>query len=149
MGTTKKKYFKNDINDLATLFKALGHPARIQIMNMLLIKDNCTCGEIVSALPLAQSTVSKHLLELKKANLLQVTNSGKRTIYAIELEQLHVMKYFLKSYISDVDKNRILIKPQKTFLNEAVPNPNNQKRKSNLKKFNYSFPAKKKNKNPD
>lgn len=146
MGTTKKKDFKNDINDLATHFKALGHPARIQIMNMLLIKDNCTCGEIVSALPLAQSTVSKHLLELKKANLLQVTNSGKRTIYAIELEQLHVMKYFLKSYISDVHKNRTPIKSQKTFLIEATPDPNNQNRKSSLKKLNYLFPNKKGNK---
>jgi ArsR family transcriptional regulator len=146
MGTTKKKDFKDNINDLATLFKALGHPARIQIMNTLLTKDNCTCGEIVSALPLAQSTVSKHLLELKKANLLQVTNSGKKTIYTIELDKLHVMKYFLKSYISDVDKKRALLKPQKTFLNEAVPNPNNQKRKSNLKKLNYQFPDKKKDK---
>jgi ArsR family transcriptional regulator len=143
MGTTKKKNFKDNINDLAILFKALGHPARIQIMNTLLIKDNCTCGEIVSALPLAQSTVSKHLLELKKANLLQVTNSGKKTIYAIELDKLHVMKYFLKSYISDVDKERALLKPQKIFLTEAVPNPNNQKRKSNLKKLNYLFPNKK------
>ncbi|WP_281323138.1 ArsR/SmtB family transcription factor [Flavobacterium aestivum] len=149
MGTTKKKEFKDDVNDLAILFKALGHPARMQIMNTLLIKDNCTCGEIVSALPLAQSTVSKHLLELKKANLLQVTNSGKKTIYSIELDQLRGMKHFLKSYISDVDKKRAQIKPQIAFLNEVASNPNRRTRKSNLKKFNYLFPAKKKNKNPD
>ena len=146
MGTTKKKDFKKDINDLAILFKALGHPARIQIMSTLLTKDNCTCGEIVSALPLAQSTVSKHLLELKKANLLQVTNSGKRTIYTIELEQLHVIKYFLKSYISDVHKNRTTIKLQKTT---SLLTTLNQNKKSDLKKFNYLFPAKKKNKSPE
>lgn len=149
MGTTKKKNFKDNINDLAILFKALGHPARIQIMNTLLIKDNCTCGEIVSALPLAQSTVSKHLLELKKANLLQVTNSGKKTIYTIELDKLHIMKYFLKSYISNTEKNRVIIKSKKIVSFKTIPNAEDQNRKLNLKKLNYQFPDKKKDKKQD
>lgn len=144
MGTTKKIGFKEDINDLAIVFKALGHPARIQIMNTLLIKDNCTCGDIVSALPLAQSTVSKHLLELKKANLLHVTNSGKKTIYTVELDQLHILNFFIKNYISNVDNNKVVIESEKIVSVKTTPNINDQNRKSNLKQLNYQFPDKKK-----
>lgn len=78
MGTTKRAGFESNINEISEIFKALGHPARIQIINSLLIKNNATCGEIVGILPLAQSTVSKHLLELKKANLVNVVNDGKK-----------------------------------------------------------------------
>ena len=54
-------------DELAMLAKALGHPARVQILRLLVRKDACICSDIVDELPLAQSTVSQHLKVLKTA----------------------------------------------------------------------------------
>src|SRR6185312_1822024 len=64
--------------ELAGLAKALGHPARVQIMRFLLSQDSCMCGDIVEHLPLAQSTVSQHLKILKAAGLIRGTIDGPR-----------------------------------------------------------------------
>jgi ArsR family transcriptional regulator, arsenate/arsenite/antimonite-responsive transcriptional repressor len=64
MGTTKTDLFTTNQNAIATLSKALGHPARVAIMDYLLKVDACICGDSVSELPLAQATVSQHLKAL-------------------------------------------------------------------------------------
>ena len=69
---------------LATLAKALGHPARVQIVRFLLAKDSCMCGDIVEHLPLAQSTVSQHLKMLKESGLIRGTIDGPRVCYCVE-----------------------------------------------------------------
>ena len=69
MGVTKTDHFTDKQNTLAMLFKALGHPARIAIIEYLLKKQECVCGDIVDELPLAQPTISQHLKELKNAGL--------------------------------------------------------------------------------
>lgn len=68
---------------LATLAKALGHPARVAILRRLAEEGECVCGEIVSALPLAQATVSQHLKVLKDAGLVQGEVDGPRVCYCI------------------------------------------------------------------
>jgi DNA-binding transcriptional ArsR family regulator len=70
--------------DLALLAKALGHPARVQIMRLLTRRDACICGDIVDELPLAQSTVSQHLKVLKDAGLIRGEVDGPRVCYCIE-----------------------------------------------------------------
>lgn len=70
--------------DLAALAKALGHPARVQIVRFLLSRDSCMCGDIVEHLPLAQSTVSQHLKMLKEAGLIRGTIDGPRVCYCVE-----------------------------------------------------------------
>ena len=65
MGATKTENFTNQQNQLASLAKAIGHPARIAILDYLLTVDSCICGDIVNKLPLAQPTISQHLKELK------------------------------------------------------------------------------------
>lgn len=69
---------------LAALAKALGHPARVAIMRLLLRREACVCGEIVAELPLAQSTVSQHLKLLKEAGLIRGEVSGPRVCYCAE-----------------------------------------------------------------
>ena len=71
MGLTKTEEFSKTQNDLATISKALGHPARIAILQFLIKSKSCICGDIVEELPLSQSTVSQHLKELKKRNVMQ------------------------------------------------------------------------------
>jgi ArsR family transcriptional regulator len=70
--------------ELALFAKALGHPARVKIVRLLIRKDACVCGDIVEELPLAQSTVSQHLKVLKDAGLIRGEVDGPRVCYCIE-----------------------------------------------------------------
>lgn len=78
--------------ELATLAKALGHSARVQILRLLVRKDACICGDIVGELPLAQSTVSQHLKVLKNAGLIRGEIDGPRVCYCIEPRTLRRLK---------------------------------------------------------
>ncbi len=83
MGASKTASFSVEQNELATLFKAMSHPARIAIVDYLLKVDSCICGDIVNELPLAQPTISQHLKELKNANIIQGTIEGTAICYCI------------------------------------------------------------------
>jgi ArsR family transcriptional regulator len=78
--------------ELASLARALGHPARVQIMRLLVRREACICGDIVDELPLAQSTVSQHLKVLKEAGLVKGEIDGPRTCYCIEPRTLRRLK---------------------------------------------------------
>ena len=83
MAFHKKEEFTQKEQDLAAFAKAVSHPARIAILKVLAQKNECICGEIVEILPLAQSTVSQHLKELKNAGLIDGTIDGPRSCYCI------------------------------------------------------------------
>jgi ArsR family transcriptional regulator, arsenate/arsenite/antimonite-responsive transcriptional repressor len=83
--------------ELATLAKALGHPARVQIMRLLVRRDACICGDIVDELPLAQSTVSQHLKVLKEAGLVKGEIDGPRVCYCVEPRALRRLKSLIGS----------------------------------------------------
>ncbi len=83
MAIHKKEAFTHKEQDLAEFAKALAHPARIAILKVLAQRNECICGEIVEILPLAQSTVSQHLKELKNAGLITGTVDGPRSCYCI------------------------------------------------------------------
>lgn len=78
--------------ELAVLGKAIGHPARVQILRILARKNACICGDIVEALPLAQSTVSQHLKVLKDAGLIRGDVDGPRVCYCLEPRTLRRLK---------------------------------------------------------
>ena len=78
--------------ELAGLAKALGHPARVKILRILVHRDACVCGDIVEELPLAQSTVSQHLKVLKEAGLIRGDVDGPRVCYCIEPRTLRRLK---------------------------------------------------------
>lgn len=83
MGASKSESFSAEHNEMATLFKALSHPARIAIVDYLLKVDTCICGDIVNELPLAQPTVSQHLAALKNANIIKGNIEGTAICYCI------------------------------------------------------------------
>lgn len=83
MGLSKADKFTAEQNELASLAKALGHPARIAIIQFLVKSRSCMCGDIVDELPLSQSTVSQHLKELKTAGLIKGTIDGPGVCYCI------------------------------------------------------------------
>ena len=83
MAAPKLDEFIKAEQELAAFAKALSHPARIAILKVLAQNNACVCGEIVEVLPLAQSTVSQHLKELKEAGLIKGTVEGPRSCYCI------------------------------------------------------------------
>ena len=82
----------NDDHSLAALCRALGNPARVAILRHLLQVDRCVCGEIVNILPLAQSTVSQHLKQLKDAGLIRGEIEGPRICYCADKQRLAELK---------------------------------------------------------
>lgn len=83
MAFHKKEEFTVKEQELAAFAKAMSHPARIAILKILAQRNECICGEIVDVLPLAQSTVSQHLKELKEAGLINGSVDGPRSCYCI------------------------------------------------------------------
>jgi len=102
MGTTKTNQFTVNQNRKAALYKALGHPARIAIIEFIIQQDSCVCGDIVDELPLSQSTISQHLKELKNAGIIKGDISGVKTCYCIDdkvwIELDDISKLFMNSY---------------------------------------------------
>lgn len=84
MGLTKTEIFTEEQNKLATMMKALAHPARIAILQQIISANACICGELVEELGLAQATISQHLKELKNAGIIQGTIEGVTVCYCIE-----------------------------------------------------------------
>jgi len=88
---------------LATIAKAMGHPARVAILATLMSKKSCVCGEIVEVLPLAQATVSQHLKELKKAGLVQGEIEGNKVCYCINQNVLRDFAVFFSDFIRPLE----------------------------------------------
>ncbi|HEY5690084.1 MAG TPA: metalloregulator ArsR/SmtB family transcription factor [Cyclobacteriaceae bacterium] len=107
MGITKTEEFTKTQNALATLAKALGHPARIAILQFLASQPTCVCGDIVEELPLSQSTVSQHLKELKRVGLIKGNIEGPSVCYCIDLNAWKAAQKKLNGlFDSYVDLNR-------------------------------------------
>ncbi len=87
MGTSKTELFSADQNRLATIAKALGHPARIAILEYLMKKGTCVCGDLVDELPLSQATISQHLKALKEAGIIKGNIDGIFRCYCIDAKQ--------------------------------------------------------------
>ena len=89
MAINKKTEFTNRDQHIAAVAKALSHPARVAILRALAKRGTCICGEIVEVLPLAQSTVSQHLKELKESGLVTGEVEGTKSCYCIDWDVLN------------------------------------------------------------
>ncbi len=98
MGATKTEIFTEKQNKLATMLKALGHPARIAIIQQLLKTNTCICGDLVEDLGLAQATISQHLKELKNAGLIRGTIEGTSVCYCINEKTWKQYKKEMESF---------------------------------------------------
>ncbi|MFD1145124.1 ArsR/SmtB family transcription factor [Larkinella insperata] len=83
MGVTKTEVFSGPQNRIAELAKAFAHPARVAILQLLIAKKTCVCGDLVDELPLAQPTVSQHLKELKRIGIIKGEVDPPRVCYCI------------------------------------------------------------------
>lgn len=104
MGATKTDHFTEQQNKMAVLAKALGHPARIAIIEYLLKVNACICGDIVNELPLAQPTVSQHLKELRNAGLIKGNIEGTAICYCIDETAFEILKDYFSNVLDTVNR---------------------------------------------
>ena len=98
----KTDLFPPDLARLAAASKALGHPARLAILQTLAARGTCVCGEIVDELPLAQATVSQHLKALKEAGLVRGEVDGPRSCYCADGPALRALADDLAAFLAPV-----------------------------------------------
>jgi ArsR family transcriptional regulator len=106
MGITKTEIFTEKQNATASLIKALGHPARIAIIEYLLSVNACICGDIVNELSLAQPTVSQHLKELKNAGIIKGNISGNAICYCIDETAINTILTYFGGISDSLDKKK-------------------------------------------
>lgn len=104
MGITKTEIFNKQQNQLAVTLKALGHPARIAILQYIIKQNACICNDLVEELGLAQATISQHLKELKNIGIIKGNIEGTSVCYCIDEKVWQKIKKELNSFlIDDVD----------------------------------------------
>ena len=100
MGASKIIDYSEAEMQIAKFAKALSHPARVAILQLLIQKQSCICGDIVDELPIAQSTVSQHLIELKQAGLIKGNIEGASICYCVDTEVLQIANQILNTVLS-------------------------------------------------
>ncbi|WP_026753381.1 helix-turn-helix transcriptional regulator [Sediminibacter sp. Hel_I_10] len=105
MGLIKTEIFSTEQNEIARLFKALAHPARIAILEHLFKSKTCICGDLVEEIGLAQPTISQHLKELKTLGIIKGTINGTSVCYCINQEQWQNIKNIAHTFF---DKHALM-----------------------------------------
>lgn len=105
MGATKTEHFTSKQNSIAIITKALGHPARIAIIEYLIKVGTCICGDIVNELPLAQPTISQHLRELKNAGIIKGSIEGNSICYCVDEKVIEKLQIYFDNIASKIKKN--------------------------------------------
>jgi DNA-binding transcriptional ArsR family regulator len=104
MGISKTDVFTEKQNSLALIAKALGHPARIAIVEFLLKHKTCICKNIVDELPLSQATISQHLKELKNAGLIKGTIEGNSICYCLSENAFQTLSNYSQNILNSIQQ---------------------------------------------
>lgn len=102
MVTAKTSLFDEELQLKANLFKALAHPARLQILKFLAETKSCISGDISDLLPLSRTTVNQHLKELKDAGLIQGSIDGIKVYYCLEPQKVKALRNLLVSFLDEI-----------------------------------------------
>ncbi|MGN8224289.1 ArsR/SmtB family transcription factor [Gracilimonas sp. BCB1] len=102
MALTKAQLFDRKQVKAAEFAKALAHPARIAILEILAKRNTCICGDITDELPLAQSTVSQHLKALKSAGIIKGEIDGVKTCYCLDEDNVAELRTVMESLLKDL-----------------------------------------------
>ncbi|QBA63174.1 ArsR/SmtB family transcription factor [Muriicola soli] len=105
MGLTKTQIFDSAQNEMAAIFKVLGHPGRIAILQYISKQNACICNDIVEEIGLAQPTISQHLKELKQAGLIEGEIEGNTVCYCIALDRWKEIQDLLNSFFNETKIN--------------------------------------------
>ncbi len=106
MGATKTEHYSQKQNAIAVIAKAIGHPARVAILEYLLKANTCICNDIVDELPLTQATVSQHLRELKAAGLIKGNIEGNAICYCVDPHAIETLTSYLSGITSSLARSK-------------------------------------------
>lgn len=98
MAITKAPLFNQKQRQIAKLAKALSHPARVAILELLAERATCICGDITAELPLAQSTISQHLKVLKESEIIKGEIDGARVCYCLDAESIRLFEELMQNF---------------------------------------------------
>lgn len=101
----KAELFDENLRECTKFFKALSHPARLQIIKLLAENRSCIPGEILDELPLSRTTVSQHLTELKKAGLITCYLHGVKVHYCLNCDRLEKVKIAFTDFFDNINCN--------------------------------------------
>lgn len=105
MGQAKTDLFDEQLTLNAKLFKALAHPARLQILKFLANTKSCISGDISDELPLKRTTVNQHIKELREVDLIQGHIEGVKTKYCLNVEKVEELSNVLSLFITELKVN--------------------------------------------
>ena len=105
MGLTKTEIFTDQQNTIAQIAKAIGHPARVAILQHLIKINTCICGDLVDEIGLAQPTISQHLKELKNLGIIQGNIEGTSVCYCINQDKWAEIESLFTSFLKLKAKN--------------------------------------------
>jgi len=108
MGITKTNCFTKKQNETAMLAKALGHPARVAIVEYLIKANTCICGDIVNKLPLAQPTISQHLKALKNAGIIKGEIEGNSICYCMDKKAIEKIARYFSDLLAQLQSQKSL-----------------------------------------
>jgi DNA-binding transcriptional ArsR family regulator len=100
MGLTKSEIFSEQQNQIASIAKVFGHPARVAILQHLFKINSCICGDLVDEIGLAQPTISQHLKELKSTGLISGNIEGTSVCYCIDKGNWSKMKAMILDFLN-------------------------------------------------
>jgi len=103
MVQSKTELFDKELADKAILFKALAHPARLQILQFLSETKSCITGDISDELPLGRTTVNQHLKELKEAGIIDGHIEGVKTKYCLNPEKVKELQSSLQTFLNSIN----------------------------------------------
>ena len=94
-----------ETEQIASIFKALGHPTRVKIVEHLIRINTCVCGDLVNIFPYAQSTISQHLKQLKEAGIVCGEVEGPKTYFCVDKSVLNQFKEYINSLSDNREKD--------------------------------------------
>lgn len=106
MGASKSELFNNRQKNISSIAKALGHPARVAIIEHLLQSNTCICLDFEKVIPLSQPTIAQHLAELNKAKLISGKVESNTIIYHICENRISMLQDYLNNVLFDLEKNK-------------------------------------------
>jgi DNA-binding transcriptional ArsR family regulator len=102
MVVPKTELFDNELQKRANLFKALAHPARLQILQFLAQTRKCLTGDISEHFPLTRATVNQHMKELKNAGLIWGHMEGAKIVYCLDIEKMQELEEILGGFLEEM-----------------------------------------------
>lgn len=105
MAVHKRDKFSNNLNQIAALLKVMSHPARLEIIRLLSNSKGCICKDLVRLLPLSQATVSQHLRELEKHELIKRESVGTKSVFSLNYKMMLKIDKLFSSYQEKVFGN--------------------------------------------